>query len=92
MCFSPYLVHAALDNRSPVNRCRLTADVRYQSASEPLDDRWNGNNANPHGGAPKVFLPGLSTRNGNREFEEEWKRVDHLGRLLRQEVCNGKID
>jgi ectoine hydroxylase-related dioxygenase (phytanoyl-CoA dioxygenase family) len=39
VCFSIYLVHAALDNRSPVRRCRLTSDTRYQLAGEPLDDR-----------------------------------------------------
>ncbi len=84
MCFSVYLAHATLDNRSPVGRCRLTSDTRYQLVGEPLDDRWNGANIrNPHGGEPKVFWPGLGKWNDNKEFEEEWKPVDEDGRLLR---------
>lgn len=82
--FSSYLAHGALDNCSPVGRCRLTTDSRYQLASEPLDERWNGDLRNPHGGEQRVFLPGLRRVNDNREFEEEWKRVDKLGRLLRE--------
>lgn len=89
ICFSIYLAHAALDNRSPVNRCRLTSDTRYQLASEALDDRWNGDISNPHGGVPKVFLPGLGKWNENKEFEEEWKPVDQFGRLLREPAVPG---
>jgi len=83
LCFSIYLAHAALDNHSTIKRCRLTSDTRYQLASEPLDERWNGDISNPHGGAPKAFLPGLGNWNNNKEFEEEWKPVDRYGRLLR---------
>jgi hypothetical protein len=82
VCFSIYLVHAALDNRSPVNRCRLTSDTRYQLVTDDLDDRWNGDISNPHGGPPKVFLPGLVKADNNRLFEEEWKPVDAEGRLV----------
>ena len=46
-----------------------------------LDDRWNGDISNPHGGPQKAFLPGLSLGSGNKEFEEEWKPVDEFGRL-----------
>jgi ectoine hydroxylase-related dioxygenase (phytanoyl-CoA dioxygenase family) len=80
LCFDVQLVHASLDNMSG-NRCRLTSDTRYHLEGEPLDERWNGGNVNPHKGAPKVFLPGLRSRAGNKEFEEEWKPVDALGRL-----------
>ncbi len=86
LCFDVRLVHASLDNLSPVGRCRLSSDTRYQLASEPLDERWNGDIANPHGGAPKVFYPGLGRSNNNKEFEEEWKPVDAYGRLLRHEA------
>jgi ectoine hydroxylase-related dioxygenase (phytanoyl-CoA dioxygenase family) len=86
ICFSIYLAHGSLDNRSSVGRCRLTSDTRYQLTSEPLDERWNGDISNPHGGAPKVFLPGLGKINNNREFEEEWKPVDRFGRLRRVEA------
>ena len=38
--FSMYLMHASLVNTS--NRIRITADTRYQLASEPIDERWIG--------------------------------------------------
>ncbi|AJQ97781.1 phytanoyl-CoA dioxygenase family protein [Gynuella sunshinyii] len=81
LCFDVRLVHASLDNRSSVNRCRLTSDTRYQLQSDPLDERWYGGNLNPHGGQMKVFLPGMARQVGNRKFEEEWKPVDEFGRL-----------
>lgn len=87
ICFSVYLVHGSLDNRSPEKRCRLSSDTRYQLANEALDDRWNGDLRNPHGGRPKVFLPGLGTSNNNKEFEEEWKPVDDCGRLIKSTPC-----
>ncbi|MYW69349.1 phytanoyl-CoA dioxygenase [Streptomyces sp. SID8379] len=37
---SPYLVHAALDNRDPGRVMRLSTDIRYQPAAEPVDARW----------------------------------------------------
>ncbi len=80
LCFGMHMLHGALDNRSPVKRCRLTSDTRYQLASEPLDDRWNGKRPEAHG-YDKVFFPGLGQWN-NIEFQDEWKRVDELGRLL----------
>lgn len=82
ICFSVCLVHGSLDNRSQIGRCRLTSDTRYQLASEALDDRWNGDISNPHGGAPKVFLPGRVQGSSNINFEEEWKPIDSWGRLL----------
>lgn len=84
LCFSACLAHATLDNRSPVRRCRLTADVRYQLASEACDERWNGEDVSqPHGGPTRAFLPGFVRANANREFEEEWKLVDATGRLAK---------
>lgn len=80
--FDTRLVHGSLDNVSPLRRCRLTSDTRYQLAHEPLDDRWNGDIRNPHGGEQKAFLPGIIKATGNREFEEEWKPVDEHGRLV----------
>lgn len=38
--FSIFTVHASLDNHS--RQIRLSADSRYQLASEPADDRWIG--------------------------------------------------
>lgn len=40
-------VHASLDNRSPF--IRLSTDTRYQLASEPVDERWVGENPIGHG-------------------------------------------
>ncbi|MFI0981589.1 phytanoyl-CoA dioxygenase family protein [Streptomyces sp. NPDC021093] len=37
---SPYLVHASLDNRDPDGVIRLSTDIRYQSAADPVDGRW----------------------------------------------------
>lgn len=40
LIFSVYTVHASLDNTS--NTVRLSADSRYQPASQPADERWVG--------------------------------------------------
>jgi len=45
------IVHGGIDNRS--NRLRLSSDSRYQLASEPVDDRWVGENPPGHGSAGK---------------------------------------
>ena len=42
-----YTMHASHDNRS--NRIRLSADSRYQLASEPVDERWIGDDPMLHG-------------------------------------------
>jgi len=81
MIFGPYLVHASLDNNSPVRRCRLTSDTRYLLVGDELDERWNGGNSNPHGGTSRVFLPGRGLGK-NKNFSDEWKEVDELGRLV----------
>ena len=80
LCFGMNVVHGALDNRSPDKRCRLSSDTRYQLASEPKDERWNGSTPSAHG-PDKVFYPGLGHWN-NADFQDEWKRVDERGRLL----------
>ena len=38
--FSPYTMHASLDNRSA--RFRISIDARYQRAADPVDERWIG--------------------------------------------------
>jgi ectoine hydroxylase-related dioxygenase (phytanoyl-CoA dioxygenase family) len=35
-----HIVHASLDNRDPAGRFRLSTDIRYQPAAEPVDQRW----------------------------------------------------
>ncbi|MDR3691335.1 MAG: phytanoyl-CoA dioxygenase family protein [Fimbriimonas sp.] len=48
LIFNVYLVHGSLDNQS--KEIRLSTDSRYQLASEPLDDRWVGEDPPGHGG------------------------------------------
>jgi hypothetical protein len=40
MVHSSYVVHASTDNVDPQNRVRLSTDIRYQRAAEPIDWRW----------------------------------------------------
>lgn len=40
MVHSAHIVHAGTDNVDPRNRIRLSTDIRYQRASEPIDWRW----------------------------------------------------
>ncbi|MBI5093107.1 MAG: phytanoyl-CoA dioxygenase family protein [Candidatus Hydrogenedentes bacterium] len=44
-----FMLHGSLDNCSPQNRFRLSSDTRYQLASEPVDERWIGENPIAHG-------------------------------------------
>ncbi|MEM9037202.1 MAG: phytanoyl-CoA dioxygenase family protein [Actinomycetota bacterium] len=83
LCFTMHTLHGALDNRSPVGRCRLSSDTRYQRADEPADPRWNGGEIEGHGGR-RVFYPGMGTWN-NVDFQDEWKRIDERGRLVMEE-------
>jgi hypothetical protein len=47
LIFSVFTVHTSLDNQS--NRVRISSDTRYQLASEPVDERWVGENPPGHG-------------------------------------------
>ncbi|MGH2562307.1 MAG: phytanoyl-CoA dioxygenase family protein [Thermomicrobiales bacterium] len=51
LTFTIYTLHASLDNQS--NRIRLSSDSRYQLASEPIDERWVGEDPIGHGAAGK---------------------------------------
>ncbi len=44
--FSMFLMHASLVNTS--DKIRITADTRYQLASEPIDERWVGEEPKGH--------------------------------------------
>lgn len=46
--FTMYTLHASLDNQSD-DRIRLSTDTRYQLASEPIDERWIGEDPIGHG-------------------------------------------
>lgn len=37
---SPYIVHASLDDTDAEGRMRLSTDIRYQRAQDPIDVRW----------------------------------------------------
>lgn len=37
---SPHIIHASLDNVDPQRRIRLSTDIRYQRAGDPIDWRW----------------------------------------------------
>jgi Phytanoyl-CoA dioxygenase (PhyH) len=47
LMFSVFTVHASLDNHGDC--IRLSSDTRYQSALEPVDHRWMGENPIAHG-------------------------------------------
>ena len=51
LVFSMYTIHCSLDNHS--DRIRLSSDSRYQLASDPIDDRWIGENPVGHSSAGK---------------------------------------
>ncbi len=49
LIFSMYTMHCSLDNTS--EHIRISSDTRYQLASEPVDERWIGENPIAHSGA-----------------------------------------
>jgi hypothetical protein len=51
LVFTVFLVHGSLDNGS--DEVRLSTDTRYQLASEPVDERWVGEEPIGHGPAGK---------------------------------------
>ena len=40
---SPYMIHAATHNNDPLNRIRLSTDIRYQCVDDAIDQRWAKN-------------------------------------------------
>ena len=40
---SPYMIHAATQNNDPLNRMRLSTDIRYQRITDDIDRRWANN-------------------------------------------------
>jgi hypothetical protein len=54
LTFRMETVHASLDNQT--HMIRLSTDTRYQLASEPVDERWVGENPIAHGPAGKRGL------------------------------------
>lgn len=73
-CFAPgdviffgmTTMHGSFDNCSPTGRTRLSVDVRWQPASEPIDDRYFGPNPAGTTGA------GYAELNGAKPLTEPW--------------------
>lgn len=38
---SPYMIHAATQNNDPLQRMRLSTDIRFQRITDPIDQRWS---------------------------------------------------
>ena len=64
--FSMTLMHGTLDNHSPRGRIRLSCDVRWQPASDPIDDRYFG--PSPAG----TTGVGYGELNGAKPLTEAW--------------------
>ena len=47
LIFSMHIMHASSDNQT--DQIRLSSDTRYQLASEPVDERWIGDDPPAHG-------------------------------------------
>lgn len=50
IAFGMFTLHGSCDNASPARRVRLSCDVRYQPAADPIDERWYGAPPPGHGG------------------------------------------
>jgi ectoine hydroxylase-related dioxygenase (phytanoyl-CoA dioxygenase family) len=64
--FGMYTLHGSLENHSPINRVRLSCDVRWQPLSLPLDTRYFG--ANPGG----TTGAGYGELVGAKPLTQEW--------------------
>lgn len=64
--FGMTTMHGSFDNCSPINRTRLSVDVRWQPASEPIDDRYFG--PDPAG----TTGIGYAELNGAKPLTEPW--------------------
>ncbi|HEX4202925.1 MAG TPA: phytanoyl-CoA dioxygenase family protein [Ktedonobacteraceae bacterium] len=38
---SPYMIHGSTENHDPLQRMRLSTDIRYQLQGDKIDPRWN---------------------------------------------------
>jgi ectoine hydroxylase-related dioxygenase (phytanoyl-CoA dioxygenase family) len=64
--FGMLTLHGSLDNHSAVGRVRLSCDVRYQAAAEPIDPRYFGPNPGGTTGA------GYGELNGAKPLTQPW--------------------
>jgi hypothetical protein len=66
LVFSMFTLHGSFDNASPINRARLTTDVRWQPKSEPADERYIGPNL---AGTTGI---GYAELNGAKPLTQDW--------------------
>jgi hypothetical protein len=64
--FGMFTLHGSLDNHSTLGRVRLSCDVRYQPAAEPIDPRYFG--AEPGG----TTGAGYGELNGAKPLTQAW--------------------
>lgn len=64
--FGMFTLHGSLDNHSAISRVRLSCDVRYQSAAEPIDERYFGPDPGGTTGA------GYGELNGAKPLTQPW--------------------
>jgi len=64
--FTMTTLHGSLDNHSSINRCRLSSDVRWQPAADPLDPRYQGPNP------PGTTGAGYGELNGAKPLTVGW--------------------
>ena len=64
--FGMYTLHGSLENHSPINRVRLSCDVRWQPAGLPVDERYFG--ADPGG----TTGAGYGELVGAKPLTQEW--------------------
>ncbi len=64
--FSMTTLHGSLDNHSPIGRTRLSCDVRWQPAADPVDQRYCGPNPTGTTGI------GYAELNGAKPLTEDW--------------------
>lgn len=66
LVFGMNLMHGALDHHQPERRVRVTCDVRFQPAADPLDPRYFGPNPSGTTGA------GYGELNGAKPLTDSW--------------------
>lgn len=64
--FTMTTLHGTLDNHSAINRARLSCDVRWQPAADPIDPRYAGPNP------PGTTGIGYAELNGAKPLTEDW--------------------
>lgn len=66
LIFGMTILHGSLDNHSPIGRARLSSDVRWQPASDPIDPRYVGPNP------PGTTGAGYGELNGAKPLDVPW--------------------